>query len=196
MMLRTTCSIVARWAGKHRKLWQGLLVISLFQLVIISYADLGKQLIANTEADWTNNFSCSFVIYHRLDRIDVLGVAFEVIQKFIIIFALEFAAIWIYSFCQSLRSKRIAAIAIWLSPLVLSIDSLAYAIYYYLLSPLASLFFSWELVNIGEYCRQKNFSPGEGMTYGLAVLGVFNLFWSIQIARNWIFPNCRIGSDR
>ncbi|NJR32609.1 MAG: hypothetical protein HC778_07035 [Chamaesiphon sp. CSU_1_12] len=58
----------------------------------------------------------------------------------------------------------------------------------YLLSPLASLHFSWGLVNIGEYCRQKDFYPGEGMMYSLAVLGVFNLFWLIQIARNWTFP--------
>jgi hypothetical protein len=187
--------MISRWISKHRKLLQGLFVVNLFQLVVISYVDLGKRLIANTESDWTNNFSCSFVIYHRLDRIDVLEMAFEVIQTFIIVFAIEFVAICIYSFCQSLRSKRIAAIAIWLSPVVLTIYLLPYAIYYYLLSPLTSLQFSWELVNIGEYCRQKHFAPGEGIMYGLAVLGVFNLFWSIQIARTWIFPKCRIGND-
>jgi hypothetical protein len=188
MMLVTTYSIVRYWVNKHCKLLQGFIVVSLFQLVVISYADLGRQLIAKTEDDWTNQFSCSFVIYHRLDRLDLLGLAFAVIPTFIIVFALEFIAVWIYSLCKSLQRKRIAAIAIWSSPLLSAIYLLPDAIDYYLLSPLASLYFSWELVNIGDYCRQKNFYPGEGLIYGLAMLGVFNLFWSIQIARNWIFP--------
>jgi hypothetical protein len=188
MRLRTTYSIISRWIGKHYRLLQGLIVVGLFQLLVISYTALGKQLIAYIEDDRTNEFNCLLIIYHRLDRLDVMRMAFEVGQTFIIVFAIEFLTVWIYSFCKSLRSKRIAAIAIWLFPLVLWIGSLPYAINAYLFSPLASLYFSWELVNIGGYCRQKDFYPGEGLLYGLAMLGVFNLFWTFQIAQSWIFP--------
>jgi hypothetical protein len=185
--------MILRWIERNSNLLLRLSIFTLLQLAILTYVYLGQKLVAYYENDRSFKFNCSILILQRLSEIDVIKAIVEISYQFAITLVIQVMMILGYSFCRSLRSKRIAAIAIWFAPTILFFGSqFLMGIYLYLISPLAIIHFLWEVIDINSYCRAKNFYPGEGLMYSMALEGLFNLFWLTEIIKNWISSKPKI----
>jgi hypothetical protein len=183
--------MILRWIDRTFNLLVRLFIVSILQISILSYSYLGEKLVAYNDKDLSSNFNCSSIILQRLSQLDVIAAIGDISRMFVVPLVLQIVALSVYSFCRSRKSKKIATILIWLAPAISLFSSQITALFYFL-SPLAPPLVLWEVIDISSYCRAKNFYPGEGLHYSMALLGLFNLFWLIEMIKIWFFPRIQV----
>jgi hypothetical protein len=100
-----------------------------------------------------------------------------------LLFLVQCIPVIVYEYFQSIKSKRIVALIIWLLPALVSVPKLE-NIAAYLMSPLFSIDFFTNLMSDSN--AMEDF--GEGFIFTIAVIGWFNLFWLGVTIKAWFFP--------
>jgi hypothetical protein len=127
-----------RWIFEHSYLLLSVLAISCIQAAILTYKDLGKQVIATSQT--TGVEITHLFISNHLKQLGVAKLLSEIASKSILLFLVQCIPVIVYEYFQSIKSKRIVALIIWLLSALASIPKLE-NIAGYLMSPLSSIGF-------------------------------------------------------
>lgn len=169
-----------RWICEHSYLFLGILAISYIQGAILTYRDLGEQVIATSQEPGVE--ITRLFIFNHLKDFGIAKILSEIAVKSIMLFLVQCIPVLIYERFQSIKSKQVVAFTIWLLPALIGLPVLE-NIPSYLMSPLFSMGFFTELFSDSN--PMEDFS--EGFIYNLAALGCFNLFWLGITIKVWFF---------
>jgi hypothetical protein len=169
-----------RWIREHSYLLFGILAISCIQGAILTYRDLGEQVIATSQMPGVE-ITRLFILNHLKD-LGFVKLFSEIAGKSTLLFFVQCIPVLIYERFQSIKSKRIAALTIWLFPALSTLLKIEYTAGY-LMSPLFLIGFFTDLFSDSN--PMEDFS--EGFIFNLAVLGCFNLFWLGVTIKAWFF---------
>jgi hypothetical protein len=165
---------------EHSYLLLGILAISCIQGAILTYKDLGEQVIATSQVSGVE--VTRLFIFNQLKDFGVEKIFSEIAIKSILLFLVQCFPALIYAYFQSIKSKRIVALTVWLLPALIALPTLKNTAAY-LISPLLTVGFFTDLFSDSN--AMEDFS--EGFIFNFAVLGCFNLFWLGVTIKAWFF---------
>jgi hypothetical protein len=170
-----------QWICEHSYLLFGILVISFIQAIILTYGDLGEQVIATNYEQLPGVEVTRLFIFNHLKELGFVKLLSEIASKSILLFLVQCIPALIYARFQSIDSKRIVALTIWLLPALITLPTLKNTAVY-LISPLLSVGFFTDLVSDSN--AMEDFSEG---IFTIAAIGWFNLFWLGVTIKAWFF---------
>jgi hypothetical protein len=110
--------ILTRWLSRHFYVILTLLVVSCLQALILTFDEFiweaisaNQKLFSEIKAPVPNTF-----ILDYLNQIGIFRVGSATAIKAIVLFAIQSIPVCIYSYCHSIKSKRIASLIVWLLP--------------------------------------------------------------------------------
>jgi hypothetical protein len=171
-----------RWICEHSYLLLSILAINCIQAAILTYRDLGEQVITASYEKLPRVEVTRLFIFNQLKNFGVTKILSEIAVKSIFLFFVQCIPVLTYAYFQSIKSKRIIALTIWLLPVMITLPKLEY-IAGYLMSPLFSIGFFTDLFSDSN--AMEDFS--EGSIFTIAVMGWFNLFWLGVTIKAWFF---------
>jgi hypothetical protein len=88
------------------------------------------------------------------------------------------------------KNKRTSALAIWILPILLGLPGLLIVVWMYLMSILSAIVtfpgFMFVSAIASHFFDKEDFT--EGLTFIIAVIGWFHLFWLAMTIKAWVFP--------
>jgi len=195
--------VLNRWVSKHFYVILTLLVISCLQALMLIYGEFGWNAITATQNPFLGDKApvSNTLIFDYLRQLGFLRVSGSFANKAIVFFIIQSIPVFIYSYCQPTKSKRIVSLLIWLSPILLLellfhpdgiqyVPSILISALFYLLTSLYPIEFLSALAS--DTFDKRTFY--KGIFFPLAAIGCFNLFWLGVVIKSWLFP--RHGSKR
>lgn len=165
-------------------------IISCLQSATLALAEMGRQVVSENSEQLLGGIRIPFPLFlNHLSRLGGIKALSILSSNVVSLFLVQSIPALAYSFCKSLRSKRITALLIWLLPAIISLPSLIGPLVYLIYTPLAPpILLSLVSGNVDKE------DVAEGWVFQLAAIGWFHLFWLSITIKNWFF--LRSQTDR
>ena len=161
-------------------------IISSLQSAILAFGEIGHQVILENSEQLPGVLIPFPLFVNHLSRLGGIKALSTLGGKIFPLFLVQSIPALVYSFCESLRSKRITALLIWLLPAIISLPTLI-GPPLYLMSAVYASFILPELV-LGNIAKED---VAEGLTFSLAAISWFHLFWLSITIKNWFLLRSR-----
>ncbi|MGG6268682.1 hypothetical protein ACQ4M3_21135 [Leptolyngbya sp. AN03gr2] len=172
--------------SKRFLLFLAVLLLSIHQSTILAYYDFGQEaVLANLDRIPSAHVPNALVLSY-IGRLELAKICTKMAVYAIPLFLIQAVFAAIYCSADSVKSKRYAALTIWLLPALLGAFTVV-GTAVYLMSPLFTVvtFPGFMLVRAGEQTHVEDFT--EGWIPAVATIGWFHLFWLAVTIRAWFF---------
>lgn len=182
--LRRLAKVIAGYLTKRYKLFLAVLLLSLHQATIVAYGEYGQAALFANSQELEDAFIPNAFVFRHIQQLGIQTVGFRIMADASGLFLIQAIPAVIYSGFSSIRGKRIAALAICLSPLVPCLLNIEFIAVYLMslfgtIATLPVLMF----LDLGGPAHKEIFA--EGWTFPLAAMGWFNLFWLAMTIKAW-----------
>lgn len=161
--------------------------ISCIQSATLALEEIGRQVVLENSEQLLGGILIPFPFFlNHLSRLGGIKALSILSSNVVPLFLVQSIPALAYSFCKSLRSKRITALLIWLLPAIISLPTLIGPLVYLIYTPLAPLILL-DLVS-GKVGKED---VAEGLSFYLAAIGWFHLFWLSITIKNWFLLRSR-----
>lgn len=172
-----------------RRLWLFLAVylLSFHQATILTYYDFAEQSVRTGLGRLPGVHIPNALILEYVRRLGLIKISAKTFGYAIPLFLAQSIPALIYSFADSIKSKRYAALTIWVLPALLAVPTLK-LMAIYLMSPLFTIVTFPGFMFVHQAGKTHVEDLTEGLIPTVATIGWFHLFWLAVTIKAWFFP--------